>query len=135
MDGGSTSNIPFNPPSTSTSTSTSNPNSDFYPNHSQSSSIRKSAHLRSFIVDSTTQGKGVGRRLINAAMEWADNRGFEEVELWTFKGLDAARKLYEGVGFELKEEMRSERWGTELIVQRFVRTLPRPAVVNGMEVE
>jgi hypothetical protein len=68
-------------------------------------------------------------------MEWADSKGLEEVELWTFKGLDAARKLYEGVGFELKEEMRSERWGTEMMVQRFVRISPNSpaatAVVGG----
>lgn len=79
------------------------------------------AHLRAFIVDGCVRGRGVGRRLITEALGWADVTGYEEVELWTFKGLDAARKLYDGCGFVLREEMVSAMWGAELMVQHFVR--------------
>lgn len=81
----------------------------------------KRAHLRAFIVDGSMRGKGVGSRLISEAMKWAEEKGFAEVELWTFKGLDAARKLYDAAGFVLKEEMVEPRWGPNMCVQHFVR--------------
>ena len=88
---------------------------------SMSNNETKAARLRAFIVDSTIHGKGVGRKLLGRAIEWADEKGLEEVELWTFKGLDAARKLYDGAGFALVEEMMGEKWGKEVMVQHFVR--------------
>ena len=81
----------------------------------------KRAHLRAFIVDGSIRGRGVGSRLIGEAMNWADEKGFAEVELWTFQGLDAARKLYDAAGFVLKEEMVEPRWGPNMCVQHFVR--------------
>lgn len=83
----------------------------------------KTARLRAFIVDSTIHGKGVGRKLLRAAMEWAGEKGFEEVELWTIKGLDAARKLYDGAGFLFVKEKMSEEWEREVMVQHFVRRI------------
>lgn len=79
------------------------------------------AHLRAFIVDDHVRGNGVGRRLLNRAMEFVDVKGFRETRLYTFKGLDAARKLYEDVGFWLVEEGPGQRWGEEIVVQLFVR--------------
>lgn len=79
------------------------------------------AHLRAFIVDDHVRGSGVGRRLLDQAMGFVDIRGFEETHLWTFKGLDAARTLYERVGFGLAEEAPGRRWGEETVVQLFVR--------------
>jgi hypothetical protein len=39
----------------------------------------------------------------------------------TFKGLDAARHLYEKHGFSLVHEVPGTQWGTEVIEQEFVR--------------
>ncbi len=47
------------------------------------------------------------------------------VHLWTFRGLDAARRLYEANGFALVEEQPGRQWGEEVIEQRFVRTAAR----------
>lgn len=82
------------------------------------------SHLRWVIVDDGVRGSGTGKRLLNAAVAFCDAQGFEETHLWTFKGLDAARKLYEAVGFELAEEWSGDQWGKALTEQRFVR--PRP---------
>ena len=79
------------------------------------------AHLRWVIVDDGLRGAGAGRRLLAKAVEFCDSYGFEEIHLWTFKGLDAARKLYESVGFELVEEWSGDQWGQQLTEQRFVR--------------
>lgn len=82
------------------------------------------AHLRWFIVEDGLRGKGIGRHLLRAALDFADSRGFAETRLWTFRGLDAARHLYESHGFRLEEEWLGRQWGSEVMEQRFVR--PRP---------
>ena len=79
------------------------------------------AHLRWVIVDDGLRGSGTGKRLLDAAMAFCDAQGFEETHLWTFKGLDAARKLYESAGFVLAEEWAGDQWGQVLTEQRFVR--------------
>lgn len=78
------------------------------------------AHLRWFIVDDALRGSGVGRQLMSQAMRFVDER-FRETYLWTFKGLDAARHLYESFGFRLSDECEGEQWGTQVIEQRFWR--------------
>jgi DNA-binding MarR family transcriptional regulator/GNAT superfamily N-acetyltransferase len=82
------------------------------------------AHLRWFIIDDGLRGAGVGRRLMAEAMAFCDRCGFVATHLWTFSGLNAARKLYEDAGFQLFEEFAGEQWGKEVVEQRFVRPLP-----------
>ncbi len=79
------------------------------------------AHLRWFIVDDGLRGGGVGRRLLAEAVRFCDRQGFAETQLWTFRGLDAARHLYEQVGFSLAEEWLGRQWGEEVMEQRFTR--------------
>jgi GNAT superfamily N-acetyltransferase len=78
------------------------------------------AHLRWFIVDDSLRGSGIGRQLLSHAMRFVDER-FNETYLWTFKGLDAARHLYESFGFALSEESEGAQWGTRVVEQRFNR--------------
>lgn len=85
---------------------------------------RRVAHLRWFIVDDGARGGGTGRRLLSAALAFCDAQGFAETRLWTFRGLDAARRLYEEAGFVLEREWLGEQWGTEVREQCFSR--PRP---------
>jgi len=79
------------------------------------------AHLRWFIVDSTLRGSGLGRKLLTIAVQFCDDHDFSQIDLWTFKGLDAARKLYEQCGFELASEQPGTQWGSEVIEQKFIR--------------
>ena len=79
------------------------------------------AHLRWFILDDHVWGTGTGRRLLSAALDFVNEKGFAEVHLWTFSGLNAARYLYEGHGFKLEEERSGTQWGKEVLEQRFVR--------------
>lgn len=82
------------------------------------------AHLRWFIVGDGLRGRGAGKRLLDTALAFADERGFRETHLSTFAGLDAARHLYESRGFVLAEQHTGTHWGKELVEQSFVR--PRP---------
>lgn len=81
------------------------------------------AHLRWFIVADGQRGRGIGRRLLSAAIEFGAARGFPEIHLWTFAGLDAARHLYEAAGFACVEERPGAQWGATVTEQRFVKSL------------
>jgi GNAT superfamily N-acetyltransferase len=79
------------------------------------------ARLRWFIVEPAYQGAGTGAALIRSALEFCDGRGYPQVYLWTFKGLDTARRLYERFGFVLRAEHEVVQWGRCLREQQFVR--------------
>ena len=79
------------------------------------------AHLRWFILDDGCRGQGVGSALLNRAIAFVDQLGCNRTVLWTFKGLDAARHLYERNGFLLVEEYAGTQWGVNLMEQRFER--------------
>lgn len=82
------------------------------------------AHVRWFIMDDSHRGLGVGRRLLDEAVRFCDEQGFASTVLWTFKSLDAARKLYEEAGFVLEREEEGRQWGKSVIEQYLVRPLP-----------
>ncbi|WP_265533616.1 bifunctional helix-turn-helix transcriptional regulator/GNAT family N-acetyltransferase [Pseudomonas saponiphila] len=79
------------------------------------------AILRCFILDAAARGQGLGRRLLVEALAFCDQWGFAATRLWTFKGLDAARALYEEQGFVLVQEQVGEQWGAAVTEQCFVR--------------
>lgn len=82
---------------------------------------RKVAKVRAFIVDSNYHGRGLGRALIDKAMSFIDENDFDESQLWTFKGLDVAKTLYERAGFHVEYEGIGTRWGAEVTEQLYVR--------------
>lgn len=83
------------------------------------------AHLRWFALTEGTSGAGIGSRLLDAAITHCDDYGFQEIHLWTLKGLDAARSLYERRGFTLVKEYPGDQWGAEVVEQKFVRCHPQ----------
>ncbi|QJT79378.1 helix-turn-helix domain-containing GNAT family N-acetyltransferase [Kosakonia sp. MUSA4] len=79
------------------------------------------AHLRWFILDEECRGSGVGRELLARAMAFCDEQQFDAVQLWTFSGLHAARRLYESWGFTLSKEWQGDQWGRPMLEQQFTR--------------
>ncbi len=79
------------------------------------------AHLRWFILSERLRGKGLGKVLLSKALDHCDAHGFGEIHLWTLKGLDAARALYEKNGFELADEYVGDQWGKAVTEQKFIR--------------
>lgn len=82
------------------------------------------AHLRWFILSERLRGKGLGRQLLDNALQHCDGHGFREIHLWTLKGLDAARSLYEKLGFLLVDEYIGDQWGKSVTEQKFIRRRP-----------
>lgn len=86
----------------------------------------RSARLRWYIVSEESRGFGVGRALIERAMEFIRVRQYENVFLTTFDGLYAARSMYEKAGFRLVEERAKNTWGKAVMEQRFEKEFFTP---------
>ena len=77
------------------------------------------ARLRWFIVAPEFQNAGIGRNLISQAVRFCRLKKFPKVYLWTFEGLDAARRLYEQENFILSETHDVDQWGRHIKEQKF----------------
>jgi ribosomal protein S18 acetylase RimI-like enzyme len=79
----------------------------------------ESAQIRWVILSEEAQGKGVGKTMMERAMEFIKKAGYRHARLGTFRGLNAARSLYERHGFKLIQERPSAYWGTTVQAQDF----------------
>ena len=87
---------------------------------SHDDSAHLGARLRFVIIDEAWQSKGLGGCLMREAMQFLQQKRFSRAYLTTFKGLDAARTLYERHHFSLVEEKMDDHWGVPLSEQKFV---------------
>lgn len=71
------------------------------------------------IVDAGHARRGLGRGLRDTALDHCRAQRFERIYLWTFAGLDPARRLYERAGFRLVREASAAQWGKPMTEQRF----------------
>ncbi len=81
--------------------------------------MTEGARLRWFIVDPKFQATGLGSRLISRAVEFCKDKSYPKIFLWTFEGLDAARRLYERHNFRLCESHEIDQWGQLIKEQKF----------------
>ncbi|GIN16689.1 MULTISPECIES: GNAT family N-acetyltransferase [Shouchella] len=81
------------------------------------------AQLGLFLLDPSTRGCGYGQKLLETAIDFCKEAGYETVILWTNSELTAARKLYQRNGFERTEtrvrllsnkERTEEQWARPL---------------------
>ena len=77
------------------------------------------ARLRWFIVAPEFQNAGLGNKLISQAVEFCRKKRYPKVFLWTFEGLDAARRLYQRQNFRLSEAHQVNQWGRHIKEQKF----------------
>ncbi|WP_460473705.1 GNAT family N-acetyltransferase [Emticicia fontis] len=65
------------------------------------------SYLRMVGVDAAYAGKGLGRRLIEICLDYARANGETVIALHTSEFMDAARHLYESMGFNRVKELPS----------------------------
>ena len=76
--------------------------------------------LRWVLVSPSERGSGLGRRLINAALDQARVNGWRSVFLETTEGLDASMAIYRSMGFEVVSNKNMDLWSgpAPMIVMR-----------------
>ena len=77
------------------------------------------AQLRFYFMEKELRGNGAGHRLIDRAIGFSRDAKYERVFLWTFSTLDAARHLYAGSGFRIRETQVNNEWGEPVLEERW----------------
>lgn len=77
------------------------------------------AQLRWFLLHPLLRGRGLGNRLVEEAVAFCRESGYERVFLWTVSSLLAAAQVYRKADFRLTEEHTHEVWGCLLTEQRY----------------
>jgi ribosomal protein S18 acetylase RimI-like enzyme len=78
------------------------------------------AAIRWVVLSPEVRGEGLGRRLLDQMLAFAEEQGYRRVWLETFSELRAAAHLYLERGFVVVSEDTAPRWGRESItMQRY----------------
>lgn len=78
------------------------------------------ARIRFVMIDPNWQSRGLGGFLMAEAMRCLKENHMSKAYLTTFKGLEAARKLYERFDFQKIEENLDTHWGVPLFEQKYI---------------
>jgi DNA-binding MarR family transcriptional regulator/GNAT superfamily N-acetyltransferase len=81
------------------------------------------AKLRLVYVESGARGTGLGRRLVEACMQFAKGAGYRRMTLWTNDILLPARRLYEILGFVMTASEPHRSFGHDLVGETWERDL------------
>jgi GNAT superfamily N-acetyltransferase len=84
------------------------------------------AQLRWFLVDPAVRGVGLGKRLLQDALSFSRDQGYQSVMLWTVSALMAAAHLYQSAGFHKVQEKRGYLWGVDVIEEQYELVLTEP---------
>jgi DNA-binding MarR family transcriptional regulator/N-acetylglutamate synthase-like GNAT family acetyltransferase len=74
------------------------------------------AKLRLLLVEPSTRGLGIGKRLVSECVRFARQAGYKKIVLWTQSELLAARHLYQQAGFKLAGKKRHDSWSRKGLV-------------------
>ncbi len=71
--------------------------------------------LRVLLVDPKARGLGVGKALVQACIDFAREKGYRKITLWTNSVLTAARAIYVKAGFTLTKSETHHSFGQTLV--------------------
>ena len=70
--------------------------------------------LRWLLLEPEVRGQGIGRWLVEEAVDFCRTSGYKSIFLWTVDTLHIAANLYRSVGFVQKERLTHEIWGSSV---------------------
>ncbi len=82
------------------------------------------AQLRWLLLHPDLRGYGLGRRLVEDAIDFSRAQGYHTLFLWTVTNVAVAVGLYKSLGFRLTEEAVHPLWGDVVTEQRYELALP-----------
>jgi N-acetylglutamate synthase-like GNAT family acetyltransferase len=83
------------------------------------------AQLRWLLLKKEVRGRGLGKEMMQLAVNFCKKQGFESVFLWTVDALHEAAGLYDKFGFDITDEVEHLIWGKMLKEQRYELKLTR----------
>jgi GNAT superfamily N-acetyltransferase len=78
------------------------------------------AKLRMLLVEPRARGTGLGRRLVRTCMQFARDRGYRHMTLWTHDSHKAAIAIYEAEGWKLVSSVPGVAFGVRVVDQEWV---------------
>ncbi|SHJ41122.1 Ribosomal protein S18 acetylase RimI [Shimia gijangensis] len=77
----------------------------------------RTAKLRLFLTVPDARGLGLGKALLGACMDFARDKGYAKMQLWTHESHEAACALYRKFGWELTNSKPVHSFGVDLVEQ------------------
>jgi GNAT superfamily N-acetyltransferase len=77
------------------------------------------AQLHWFLVHPDFRGQGLGKELMNKALQFCRECKYKTVFLWTTNELHTAGRLYTRAGFTKTEEKTHDLWGRKVTEERY----------------
>jgi DNA-binding MarR family transcriptional regulator/GNAT superfamily N-acetyltransferase len=81
------------------------------------------AQLRLLLVEPDARAMGIGARLVEQCVQFAEQAGYTSMTLWTQSVLEEAVRLYERAGFQLTEQETHRSFSRDLVGQTWTRPL------------
>ena len=75
---------------------------------------RSVAKLRLLLIEPRARGRGLGHRLVRECIDFARDKGYRKLVLWTQSSLAAARAIYKAAGFRLVSTEKHNSFGARL---------------------